>query len=86
MAPVYPASLRARGIEATVLFGAIVSKDGVPGSLKVLRHPGPEEFVAAAMEAVGQWRYRSKLLKGQPIEVLTTIPVEFRISAGQSGN
>ena len=78
--PVYPGFLQAQGIEGTVLLSALISKQGVPTSLKVLKNPGNEEFVSAALSAVEQWRYQPTLLNGEPIEVLTTIQVDFKLS------
>jgi protein TonB len=79
--PVYPGFLQAQGVEGTVLLSALISKDGIPTSLKVLKNPGNEEFVTAALNAVGQWRYQPTLLNGEPIEVLTTIQVDFKLSS-----
>jgi protein TonB len=38
---------------------------------------GQEWFVAAATEAVRQWRYRPTLLNGDPVEVIAPIEVIF---------
>jgi hypothetical protein len=35
----------------------------------------------AATDAVSQWRYRPTLLNGEPIEVLTTITIDFKLQA-----
>ena len=79
--PAYPDDLQAQGIEGTVLLAAIISKQGIPSSLKVLKDGGNEEFANAAMTAVQQWRYQPTLLNGEPIEVLTNIQVDFKLSA-----
>jgi TonB family protein len=79
--PVYPGFLQAQGIEGTVVLSAVISKQGVPTSLKVLKRPSNEEFVTAAMSAVEQWQYQPPRLNGEPIEVLTTIQVDFKLSA-----
>ncbi len=79
--PVYPGFLQAQGIEGTVVLSAVISKQGVPTSLKVLKSPSNEEFVTAAMSAVEQWQYQPTRLNGEPIEVLTTIQVDFKLSA-----
>jgi hypothetical protein len=34
------------------------------------------------MDAVRQWRYRPALLNVEPIEVLTTIQVDFKLREG----
>jgi len=36
-------------------------------------------LVAAALDAVRIWKYRPTLLNGQPVEVATTITVDFQL-------
>ena len=79
--PVYPPDLQAQGVEGTVLLSAVISKEGIPHSLTVQNSAVNQAFVNAAMDAVSQWRYRPTLLNGEPIEVITTIEVEFKLSA-----
>jgi len=47
----------------------------------VLNKLADPELVDAATEAVKNWRYEPTLLNGQPIEVVTTITVNFRLSS-----
>jgi TonB family protein len=77
--PIYPADLQAQGIEGTVLLSALISKDGTPSSISPQNTAVKAEFVYAAVEAVRQWRYQPTLLNGEPIDVLTTITVDFRL-------
>ncbi len=77
--PMYPADLQAQGIEGTVLLSALIAKDGTPSSIKPQNTSVNAEFVSAAEEAVKQWRYQPTLLNGEPIDVLTTITVDFRL-------
>ena len=37
------------------------------------------ELINAAIDAVKQWRYEPTLLNGKPVEVITSITVEFRL-------
>ena len=76
--PDYPESARLRGIEGAVLLEAVISMDGIPLNLKVLSSPDPD-LSEAAIDAVRQWRYEPTLLNGEPIEVVTTISVRFRL-------
>jgi TonB family protein len=78
--PVYPGFLQAQGIEGTVLLSALISKQGIPTSLKVVKSPANDAFAMAAISAVEQWRYQPTLLNGEPNEVLTTIQVDFKLS------
>jgi len=45
--------------------------------LNTLANPS---LVEAAVEAVKQWRYQPTLLNGEPVEVVTTITMNFRLS------
>jgi TonB family protein len=76
--PIYPASAESAGIAGTVLLRAVISADGGILGLTVLSSPDPM-LADAAMEAVRQWRYLPTLLNGQPVEVVTTISVNFRL-------
>ena len=76
--PIYPESARARGVEGVVLLEAVISMEGVPLNWKVLSSPDPD-LSEAAINAVREWRYEPTLLNGEPIEVVTTIAVRFRL-------
>ncbi len=76
--PEYPESVRAKGIQGEVLLEAVISKEGVPLSLKVITSPD-DALSKAALEAVKTWRYKPTLLNDEPIEVATTIAVDFQL-------
>jgi protein TonB len=77
--PVYPPLAKMARQQGTVRFEATISKEGTIMDLKVL--PGaPPLLVQAATEAVKQWRYKPTLLNGDPVEVLTTIDVNFSLT------
>lgn len=75
--PVYPAFALAARISGTVTLGAIISKTGVIENLRVIS--GPAVLQQAALDAVRTWRYRPYLLDGQPVEVETTVTVNFTL-------
>ena len=77
--PIYPESARAAGIQGAVVLHAIVSKDGRPLQLQVLNSQIDPDLARAAVEAVSQWRYQPTLLNGEPVEVDTTITVNFKL-------
>ena len=77
VAPVYPEQARTLRIQGKVLFQAVIGKDGNIHDLQVLS--GPKELVRAAADAVEQWRYRPYLLQGHPVEVDTTIEINFTL-------
>ena len=75
--PAYPPLARATRTQGTVKIQAVIGRDGAIKNLQVLS--GPPLLIAAAMEAVQQWRYQPTLLNGDPVEVLTDIDVNFTI-------
>jgi TonB family protein len=78
--PAYPADMKAQGLEAAVVLQAVISKEGVPQSLNAQSPEVNRAFVDAAIEAVRQWRYKPTLLNGEPVEVITTITINFTLS------
>ncbi len=78
VAPVYPDIARQRMIQGTVLLKAIIAKDGRVVDLKPLS--GPKELYDSAVGAVQQWRYKPFTLDGQPVEVETTINVNYKLT------
>ena len=76
--PVYPPEAKAAGIQGLVRLEATVGKDGKIENLKVLE--GDPTLAAAAIEAVRQWQYETTLLNGDPVEVVTTIDVNFTLA------
>jgi protein TonB len=65
-------------VQGTVKFQATISKEGNIQNLQLLS--GPPLLVQAAMAAVQQWQYKPTLLNGEPVEVITTIDVNFTLS------
>ena len=77
--PPYPASAKAQGIEGTVLLSAIIGKDGDLLSVTVVNKLVDPDLAAAALNAVKQWHYEPTLLNGVPVEVITTITMNFEL-------
>ena len=67
------------GVEGSVILSAVISKEGVPLQLSVVNGAVNSEFISAAISAVNQWRYHPTLLNGEPIEVQTTVQVDFTL-------
>ncbi len=76
--PLYPPLAKAARVQGPVLLAAIISKTGTIEDLHVIS--GHPMLVAAAIEAVRQWRYRPYVLNGEPVEVETQITVNFTLS------
>ena len=77
--PAYPPGTEAAGIEGTVLLRAVISIEGNLLGVSVMNTSVDAELAKAAMDAVQQWRYQPTLLNGEPVEVVTTIAVTFRL-------
>jgi protein TonB len=75
--PRYPALALQTRLQGTVRLRAIISRDGRITSLEVLS--GHPLLVQAALDAVRQWQYRPTMLNGEPVEVETSITVNFRM-------
>jgi TonB family protein len=78
--PIYPASMRAAGREGVVPIEAIISRDGNVYTARVLSAQVHPDFAAAALDAVRQWRFTPTLLNGEPVEVVMTVSVTFRLA------
>jgi protein TonB len=75
--PVYPMMARATHTAGRVELQATISRTGTIENLRVVS--GSQLLIQAAIDAVTQWRYRPYLLNGDPVEVETTINVDFRL-------
>ena len=76
--PVYPPLARQARISGIVRLEAVIGRDGRIKSLHVAG--GHPLLVQAAIEAVEKWVYKPTLLNGEPVEVLTQIEVNFKLS------
>jgi periplasmic protein TonB len=75
--PTYPDAARASHAEGQVLMQVVINKDGTVGHIHVLE--GDPVLRSAAAEAVSKWRYRPYVVNGQPVEVSTTVAVNFTL-------
>jgi protein TonB len=73
--PAYPQLARAARISGEVRLRAIIARDGSIQNLAVVS--GPAMLNQAALDAVHQWRYKPTILGGEPVEIETTITVNF---------
>jgi len=76
--PVYPPLAKARRIQGTVRFSAIIGKDGHVQILSLISGH-PLLAVESTRAAVSQWEYKPTLFNGDPVEVVTEIDVTFSI-------
>ncbi|HUN89262.1 MAG TPA: energy transducer TonB [Terriglobales bacterium] len=77
--PQYPAVAKSARIQGAVVLQAVIGKDGKVQNLQVIK--GQPMLTEAAVNAVKQWQYKPYYLNGSPVEVETTITVDFRLNA-----
>ena len=75
--PAYPPLAKQARVQGAVVLTALIDKGGNVQNLQVVS--GHPLLAPAAIEAVKQWRYKPFLLNGQPVEVETTVTVNFRV-------
>lgn len=75
--PDYPENARMARIQGPVVMKGIIGKDGHVRNLEVVSGPSP--LRVAALAAVEQWRYKPYYVNGEPVDVTTTITVNFRL-------
>jgi protein TonB len=81
-APRYPAAARREGAEGTVLLRVWVGADGGPTRVEVDRSSGHRALDAAALGAVGNWRFVPAQRGGEAVEGVVTVPLVFRLEPG----
>jgi TonB family protein len=70
--PIYPATKT----QGSVLLHVVIAVDGGVSEITVVN--GDPVLAKAAVDAVRQWRYQPTTLDSKPVEVDTTIQVEFK--------
>ena len=76
--PPYPRLAVTTRIQGTVKIEAIISRDGFVRDARVVS--GHPLLVAAALDAVRQWRYRPTILNEEPVEVALVLDVNFTLA------
>lgn len=76
--PDYPADARDQRIQGVVILHVIIDKEGNVSKVDLVS--GHPLLAPSAIDAVKQWKYRPYLLNGMPLEVDTTVQVNFTLS------
>jgi TonB family protein len=77
VAPQYPPEAQAMGMRGIVILELVVGPDGKVVSARVTRSVPP--FDDAALSAVRQWEYEITKVEGNPVTVILTVPIEFKM-------
>ena len=79
--PIYPRRAQSRGIEGYVVLQFIVTKTGSVRDPKVIEASPPGIFDRAAINAALKFKYKPKVVNGEPIEVAgVTNLIKFELS------
>lgn len=77
--PTYPAAQRMARVQGTVLLYAVIGTDGMPHNIEVISSVDPA-LDRSALEAVQQWRYEPYTCNGVPVEVESTVQVNYSLA------
>lgn len=75
--PDYPEAAREQNIQGTVVLCVHIAADGTVQDVQVLS--GPALLAEASTDAVKQWKFKPRLVKGSPVEMQTTVTLKFRL-------
>ncbi len=76
--PMYPQEARTARLQGTVRLAALIGTDGRVKDLRLIA--GHPNLVEPSVEAVKQWVYRPTLLNGRPVEVVTQVDVNYKLT------
>jgi TonB family protein len=76
--PVYPEAAWKAGLHGLVVMDAVIAPDGTVKRLRPVS--GPDLLTQSATAAVQSWKFEPYLSRGKPVEVETTIAIEFQLN------
>jgi TonB family protein len=76
--PVYPEAARKARLQGLVVMDAVIAPDGTVKRLRPVS--GPDLLAQSATAAVRSWKFEPYLSSGKPVEVETTIAIEFQLN------
>lgn len=79
--PVYPVDVLKKGVTGTVVMLVDVAADGSVSGARVERSSGEQQLDAAALDAVGKWKFTPAMKDGKPVAGQVRVPVEFKQDA-----
>jgi TonB family protein len=76
--PAYSEEARKARISGIVILEALIDKNGDVREVNVLK-PLPFGLDQAAVDAVRQWKFKPALIKGEPVDVVFNLTVNFKL-------
>jgi periplasmic protein TonB len=77
--PDYPEEARRQGVQGPVVLDLHISKDGLVQGVDLVS--GQPLLVQAATTAVKQWRFRTRYVNGNEVEMQARITLHFALPA-----
>lgn len=78
--PIYPESLKQRGVHGSVVLRAVIGKEGQVLSPRVVNYNEVDpELAEIAVQTIRSWTYTPALLNGEPVETVTTVTMNFEL-------
>jgi periplasmic protein TonB len=77
--PSYTAEAMSSRIQGTVALELVVTGEGLPSQIRVIRSLDPLGLDQEAINAAAQWRFEPGRLAGVPVDVLVVILLDFSI-------
>jgi periplasmic protein TonB len=78
--PEFPPAARRMGVGGSVVVRFLVKADGSVGEASVVRAEPGGVFERNALEAVGKWRFKPGLHRGEAVATWVVLSVQFRLS------
>jgi protein TonB len=75
--PKYPKKALKKHIQGDVVLKVSIDKSGNVTEVKAMK--GEPILANAAVNAVKQWKYKPHLLNGEPVELATTVVIQFHM-------
>jgi len=73
--PKYPKDAVVQKIKGPVVFDVVINRLGEPKAIKFKK--GDPLLAPSALDALRQWRWKPYKLNGEPVEIETTVTINF---------
>ncbi len=80
--PVYPRGAKQAHIEGAVTLAVTIRPDGTVADAQVLESDPPRLFDDAALDAIKRWKFRPKIVDGNPVAQRARQTIEFKLGGG----
>jgi protein TonB len=79
--PSYPKDALDKRVEGMVWVKILIDKSGNVKRSAVIKRKGTESFEKAALDAIGQWKFKPGRVKNQAVDVWVVVPFRFKTTS-----